>query len=130
VLWYILIATIIILVAAKYALPFARRRLGRKVVLYQFQDSSYRLRIKQAWHVIGEKKAIETFISPDELRGCVRVSWLGPNDRTYIGTYKKRLVGKFRRTLRERGAKLEVHYEMPAFLRSAPKQYHLALRGK
>jgi len=98
--------------------------------LYQFQDSSYGLHIKQAWHIIGEKKAIERFVSPDELRGFVRVSWLSANDRTYIGTYKKRSVGKFRRTLRERGARLEVHYEMPLFLISALKQYHLTSSGK
>ena len=125
----LLIAAIIILAITKWAIRFARRRLIRKVVLYQFQDSSYRLRIKRVWHVIGEKKAIETFISPVELSRLVRVSFLSANGQTYIGTYKKRLAGKFRRTLRERGAELEVYYEMPPFLRSAPKQYRLASSG-
>lgn len=84
---YFLIAAVIILVIAMWAAPFTRRRLHGSVVLYQFQDSSYSSRIKQAWHVIGEEKAIEAFFSRHELIGFVRVSWTSANGQTYIGTY-------------------------------------------
>ena len=122
----ILIGVLSILAVAKWTVSFLRRRLAAPIVLYQFQDSSYSRRTKQAWHVIGDAKSIDMFVSRV---AYIRVSWMSSDDREYIGTYKKRLVSSFRRTLRQRGAKLEIRYEMPGFLRTDSKEYHSVGRG-
>ena len=124
-----LVAGIICLVGiARWTLSVIRRQPSEAVELYQFQDSSYSRRVKQAWHLVGEEKSIAKFVPGFELERFVRVSWNMANER-FIGTYKKRFVSRLRGTLRERGAKLVIHYERPSFLEDATKEYHFGGRG-
>ena len=101
------------------------RRPSARLVLYQFRDSNQKPTSSQTWHIIGDEAAIRKFITHDEIRFLApSVSWPSLDGEVkYLGVYKKRMVGRFRRVLRERGAELNVRYERP--LLSESRQFHL-----
>ena len=102
----VLISVGIAMASAKWVIALIRRRLGRKIVLYQFQDVSYSRRI-QAWHCVGEERALQNFMSRAELQRSVRVSWKTPENKTFVGTYKKRFVGNFGKLYATKGLNLK-----------------------
>lgn len=117
------IGVICLIGIARCTISYTRRRLSDPLELYQFQDRTCNRPMNQAWHLVGERQLIEVFISSIELKRWVRVSWV-IGEHEYVGTYKKRFVRRFRRELRERGAKLNVHYEKPELFASEYKEYH------
>jgi hypothetical protein len=107
------------------------RRAPVPVVLYEFRDSNPKSTSVKTWHAIGDERAIMKFTSDDELRGLApTVRWTAADrEVTYFGVYHKRMVGRFRRLLRERGAQLEIRHERP-MLSGSPQFYLRAGPGK
>ena len=111
--------------ASKRFVSSLRRRLN-PLVLYEFMDSTpHRPEIANAWHIIGDEVLIRKYLSREQLQRVapsVRRTALD-GKTTYLGVYKKRMVRRFRRVLRERGAALDVRYERPPM--SEKRQFFL-----
>lgn len=108
--------------AERSAQRFAERARSdpslRKITLYQFQTYSWREgKNEKTWHIVGEEKSVAKFL-PYVLLTMVcipHIRWFSPLGRTtYIGTYRRRQVMRFRGALRRRGAELEIRHEMPS----------------
>ena len=88
----------------------------RKITLYQFQTYSWRDRNEKTWHIVGEEQSVARFL-PYVLLTMIctpHIRWFSPSGRTtYIGTYRRRQVMRFRGELRRRGAELEIRHEQP-----------------